>query len=130
MAGKEAFAAECIGLFSQLWAQLEAVAIGAPVQGPVKSTWEPQVETVRLELIVLLDACRAARWRMLLDGEQRQALEGCLAAVLDCLNTRFEEAPLQAVERAQNRLLDAVLEHHREPQHTLVVGRSVQRARA
>lgn len=71
------------------------------------------MEILRLELVVLLDACRATRWRMLLNGAQRHSLEQHLRKVLECLNTGFDEAPLQAVGTAQNCLLDAVLEQHR-----------------
>ena len=110
MAKKNAFASACIELFSHLWVRLESIATGEYVHGaPADGAFDPHAELFRLELIVLLDACGATRWRMLLNDAQRRVLERSLSEVLDCLNARFEEAPLQAIERAQNCLLDAVL---------------------
>jgi hypothetical protein len=112
MAKKEAFARACVELFSHLWARLELIAAeDCTHRARPNGAFDQCAETFRLELIVLLDACHATRWRMLLDGTQRRALEQSLNEVLGCLNARFEEAPLQAIENAQNCLLDAVLEH-------------------
>jgi hypothetical protein len=131
MAEQNAFTSACINLFSQLWAQLErmANADGAPCDR-ADGALERGVEIFRLELVILLDACRAERWRMLLDASQRRELERCLGNVLDCLNTRFEEAPLEAVALAQNCLLDAILEqtHGAEPVRTM--DQAPRRARA
>lgn len=131
MAEQNAFAGACIELFSQLWAQLESMATEGPVhRAPADTASEPRMEILRLELIVLLDACRATRWRMLLDGGQRRVLERCLSEVLDTLNTKFEEAPLHAIEGAQNSLLDAVLEQHLGVQQDGIIGHALHRARA
>jgi hypothetical protein len=131
MAEQNAFARACIDLFTRLWAQLESTATESPAPwAPADTASERRVEILRLELVVLLDACRATRWRVLLDGEQRYALERCLSEVLDCLNSRFEEAPLQALARAQNCLLDAVLEQHREAEPDRTIDQTLRRARA
>lgn len=130
MAEKNVFVCACIELFTRLWVRLESLATDDHWHStPADSAFDRRAELFRLELIVLLDACRTTRWRMLLDGAQRHALERCLSEILDCLNTRFEEAPLPAIERAQNRLLDAVLEQARVlPRGS--VGHRLQRARA
>jgi len=103
MASQEAFAAACIELFSRLWAELNALSATA---GSARAD-----EILRLELILVLEACRSARWRMLLDISQRLSLECLLRDVLDALNSSPEEFPCTEVEWAQNRLLDALLEH-------------------
>ena len=131
MAEKNAFAGACINLFSQLWAQLEPMATGDCAHGDsAGSAADRRLEIFRLELVVLLDACRAERWRMLLDRSQRRALERCLSEVFDCLNTRFEEAPQEAIAMAQNRLLDAVLEQHRGYQPVRRIDLALRRVRA
>ena len=105
MASKEAFAAACIELFSRLWVELNALSATAD---PAHA---PSAEIIRLELILVLDACRSARWRMLLDISQRLSLECLLRDVLDALNSSSDELPGTPIEWAQNRLLDALLEH-------------------
>jgi hypothetical protein len=106
MASKEAFAAACIELFSRLWAELNALSATAdPARGD---------EILRLELILVLDACRSARWRILLDGAQRLTLECLVRDVFDALNSSPGEFPCTPIEWAQNRLLDALLEHCRQ----------------
>jgi hypothetical protein len=103
MASKEAFAAACIELFSRLWAELNVLSAAAP---PARTD-----EILRLELILVLDACRSARWRMMLERSQRLSLELLLRDVLDALNSWSGEFPCTPIEWAQNRLLDALLEH-------------------
>jgi hypothetical protein len=105
MASKEAFAAACIELFSRLWAELNVLSAAAD------SPAHPRDEILRLELILVLDACRSERWRMMLDSSQRLSLECLLRDVLDALSTSSGELPCTPIEWAQNRLLDALLEH-------------------
>jgi hypothetical protein len=66
---------------------------------------------LRLELALLLDACQSERWRLLLNISQRLSLESTIEDVFDALNSSSEIAPQDAIAWAQNRLLDAVLEH-------------------
>jgi hypothetical protein len=114
MAEKDVFVGASIELFSRLWGELETIAATVDVNpGAATVATDLRAEIVRLELIVLLDACRAMRWRMLLEGEQRRALDRCLSDVLEWLNAKFDEAPAQAIHGAQNCLLDAILELHR-----------------
>jgi hypothetical protein len=103
MASKEAFAAACIELFSLLWSELNALSARADP--------DPRDEVLRLELILVLDACRSERWRMMLDTSQRLSLECLLRDVLDALNSSSEEFACTPIVWAQNRLLDALLEH-------------------
>jgi hypothetical protein len=112
MADQTAFDGASIELFTRLWAELEAFAAEIPHQRKaVVTAFVRRLQTLRLELIVLLDACRFPM-RVLLDDKQRHALERCFGEVLECLNTRFDEAPLGAAGMAKNCRLDSVLEHH------------------
>ena len=99
MASGEAYSVACINLFWRLWVELERV-----------STAE-DAEILRLELILLLDACRSERWRLELDICQRLSLHSTIEEVLDALNSASEVVPQPAIGWAQNRLLDAALEH-------------------
>jgi hypothetical protein len=113
MASKEAFAAACIELFSRLWVELNSISAAAdPILTPSAGLPSgPQIEILRLELILILDACRSARWRTLLDKSQRLGLECLLRDVLDALNTSSEAIPRAPIAWAQNRLFEALLEH-------------------
>jgi len=103
MASKEAFAAACVELFSRLWAELDAVPASAD---PARAG-----EILRLELTLVLEACRSEGWRMMLDRSQRLFLRLLLRDVLDALNSWSGEFPCTPIEWAQNRLLDALLDH-------------------
>lgn len=67
------------------------------------------VETLRLELILLLDACRSARWRLQLTYSQRHMIQSLTDDVLGALNASSDGIPSRtSIEGAQNRLFDAV----------------------
>ena len=85
--------------------ELERAPDGA---GP---TYGLAAETLRLELALLLDACRSERWRLLLNMSQRLSLMSIIVEVLDALNASSEIEPHEAIAWAQNRLLDVILEH-------------------
>jgi hypothetical protein len=129
MASQEAFAAACIELFSRLWAELHALsATTRPAHAP--SAIHPadsRDEILRLELILVLDACRSARWRMLLERSQRLSLQYLLRDVLEALNSWSGEFPCTPIEWAQNRLLDALLDTL-APYSCPVVDQPVRRA--
>jgi hypothetical protein len=107
---KEAYADACIELFSRLWVELDAVFA---TDDPMRSAGfipAPRVETLRLELILLLDACRSTRWRAQLDSSQRHFLLSILNHILDALNASREGVLRGPIESAQTRLLDAIQE--------------------
>ena len=65
MASKEAYGVACIELFSRLWVELDFVSAANDSMHTHCTGFlpAPRVEVLRLELIILLDACRSARWR-------------------------------------------------------------------
>jgi hypothetical protein len=111
MASKEAFAVACIELFSRLWVELDSTCgvLDSMRVGSISLVSE-RVEILHLELILLLDACRSARWRTLLDTPQRLSLQLLLDDVLTALNHASNEIRRGPIESAQNRVLDALVE--------------------
>ena len=109
----EAYTVACIELFRRLWVELERVSVAEDTSHPESAsvTCRFREEIVRLELALLLDACRSERWRMHLDVSELSSLQSTLEGVLDALNASSEQAPRDAIAQAQNCLLDAVLEH-------------------
>ena len=75
MASREAYSVACINLFGRLWVELERVSIAEGDLAPRTRT-----EIIRLELLLLLDACRSKRWRLKLDVSQRLSLQSTLGA--------------------------------------------------
>jgi hypothetical protein len=107
-ASQEAYAVACIELFSRLWVELEALVATDDHRLTASGTPAPRVQVLRLELILLLDACQSARWRAQLDSIQRLSLQSILHAILHVLNAWSEGEILWGIESAQNRLLDAI----------------------
>jgi hypothetical protein len=112
MASPEAFSIACIQLFSRLWTELERplAADDGSLAASCARRDETYVEALRLELILLLDACRSARWRMQLTYSQRHVIRSLTDDVLGALNASSDGIPSRtSIEGAQNRLFDAVL---------------------
>jgi hypothetical protein len=88
MASKEGFAVACIELLSLLWAELDSLSVAVEPMHPQSAALasSPQAQILRLELILLLDACGCARWRTLLAPSQRRFLQSLLGDVPDTLS--------------------------------------------
>jgi hypothetical protein len=115
------FAAATIELFTRLWVELDALhsARAAMEAGRSLPLLATRLEALRLELIVLLDR-GATRWTTQLDHWQRGWLVSMIGDVLAALNESADEWPGdESVERAQNRLLDAVLEQCADHAHSV-----------
>jgi hypothetical protein len=102
------FAVASIHLYCRLWLALDRLASELH---RTESAIDMGIVTFRLELLVLLDACDGVRWRSMLRPEERQQLRCTLARVLEDLAA--ETLDFQVLGCAQNRLLDAVLDHAR-----------------
>jgi hypothetical protein len=100
-----AYAAASITLFSRLWLVLEELA-ACEESDPER--FETALQILRLELVVLLDACESSRWRSLLPTEHRLELETTLKTVLRILSERLDDCR-DACACAQDYLIDAVL---------------------
>jgi hypothetical protein len=100
-----AYAAAAIELYGRLWHALEQLAIDDA--GDFERI-ETALVILRLELVVLLDACDSPRWRNLLRAEHRIQLEMTLWSVLRILSESTNRWSAMA-SRAQDRLFEAVL---------------------
>lgn len=105
-ASRLAYAAACIRLFSRIWEELESLATAEPLRLSSLS-----LEILRLDLILLIDACDSRRWQLELTAYQRMSMRTVLVEVLDRLDAAVDDASRQCISEAQNCLLDAVLEH-------------------
>jgi hypothetical protein len=113
MAFQEAYTVACIELFSCLWVELERLSVAEDTsclefRSAISGT---RAEVLRLELVLLLDSCRSERRRQPLDISERLALQNTLEQVLDAINASSGEEHCDSIARAQNFLLDAVLDH-------------------
>jgi hypothetical protein len=105
-----AYAAACIELFSRLWAELEQrstsefSASPTALAGPAFDAGE----ALRIELVLLLEACDSPLWQDLLSPQQRRSLRSTLERALGSLTNG---AVQESLERAQDSLLDEVLNH-------------------
>jgi hypothetical protein len=92
-------------LCTRLWIELEllAQAIQSPSQDLVITA-----AIFRLELVVLIDACRSPSWRRMLSPDQRDSLCSMLTDVLAALYVEPEYLNTAILE-AQDRVLDELL---------------------
>ncbi|MGO9993090.1 MAG: hypothetical protein ACLPTF_11345 [Steroidobacteraceae bacterium] len=104
------YAAASIQLFSRLWADLEVLSdqLAATTDQP-PDVIELRLEMFRLELIVLLDNCRSARWRSMLSPEHRLVLRATLEDLLATLAVPPDAFGRAVIFQAQNQVFDAVL---------------------
>jgi hypothetical protein len=113
MASNEAFAVACIQLYSQLWAELDLV-VASREPGSASRSPPPiaavRLQILRLEILVIIDACDGTLWRTLLSSVQLRSLEATLEDVLVALAGAGGERWDTSVERAQDQLLEAVLD--------------------
>jgi len=115
IASKEAYAVAAIELFSRLWVELDTLLATDGHRHSAGLTPAPRVQVLRLELILLLDACQSTRWRAQLDTIQRLSLQSIFDEILHALNTSSEEEISRGpIESVQNRLLDAIQRHLRD----------------
>jgi hypothetical protein len=103
-----------IELSARIWSELECLAElrKAGVSGDAASTFLWRAARVRLELLVLLDACDSRRWHSLLAPEERSELCALLNKVLEAIDVAPDALTSQVIGRAQNRLLDEVLSQY------------------
>jgi hypothetical protein len=112
-----ASAAACIAatieLYSRLWRELER-SFDLFAQRAEFTVGADQSDgllvVLRLEILILLDACDSQGWQSLLGTERRLALRTILESLLRTLAAlQAERDPCHVLARAQNQLLDAVL---------------------
>jgi hypothetical protein len=104
MAEKDAYALACIGLYSRLWDALERLCTAGVPRAACS-------QIIRLEIHLVLQCCETWRWRRLLTAAQRLAVQETLRDLLHRLGEGGPAISAAVAGAAQNRLLDAILEH-------------------
>jgi len=106
----DAYAAAAILIYTHLWADLEEVCLRlmAPTDGSAAPI-EHRMTIIRLEVLILLDACDSARWRSMLGGHERAALNATLKSVLETLDVPTMLVNPEILGATQNQLFDAVM---------------------
>jgi hypothetical protein len=132
VASAAACVAATIELYSRLWRELERAldlfARQAEFTVGADASDSPLV-VLRLEILILLDACDSQAWQSMLGTERRLALRAILESLLASLAPlQAERDPCYVLARAQNQLLDAVLAQYSAARH--VVGSTGARAPA
>jgi hypothetical protein len=105
--------AATIELYSRLWRELERsfdrFARRSEFTVEADESDSPLV-VIRLEILILLDACESHELQSMLGTERRLALRTMLESLLRTLAAlQAERDPCYVLARAQNQLLDAVL---------------------
>ena len=104
------FAAALVEVCARIWLELERLAesserVSAPAESPKLLL---MAETLRLELLLLLDSCDSAFCRSLLAAEQRRILRRLVLDVLAAIEFAADGLERSAIEQAQDRLLGEV----------------------
>jgi hypothetical protein len=113
LASEAAYVAATIDLYGRLWRELEQLSdvfASAPHCAVRAEESDQQLMMLRLELVVLLDACDSPEWWSMLGAERRVALRTTLESLLRTLGALPPDLDrCCALARAQDQLLDAVL---------------------
>jgi hypothetical protein len=109
----DAFAFASIQLCTHLWEELELLVVSCGVREPPSRIAGAAIagEILRLELVVMIDACDGAHWRAGIHGSQLRSLKATLEEVLDALGTATGEHQVASFEQAQDCLLEAIFDY-------------------
>jgi hypothetical protein len=76
---------------------------------PAPSPLDLAAETLRLELLLIMDACESVSWAFMLDLEVRRRLFAMSRDVLAIIAVGSTELTLAVIECAQDRVFDEAL---------------------
>jgi len=107
-----AYAIASIKLYSRLWLELERLSelFAASAESDLVREIEVRAMGLRLELVLLLDACDSARWRSMLGTARRLELRATLQGLFEALAVPQSSLGCRVVSQAQDWLFDAALE--------------------
>lgn len=106
MVAEETFSIACVELYARLWSDLDAFA--AADEARARDPLGP-IALLRLELLILLDACQSPRWRAVLSGAQQLALRAVVTDVLAVLNRPLEGLTREVIAEVQDRLFEEIV---------------------
>jgi GAF domain-containing protein len=96
-----------IELCGRIWLELEQLAyFNARSSASESSSSDLAAQTLRLELLLIIDACESADWACLLDADVRHRLFAMSRDVLAIIAVGSHELTLEIIERAQDRVFD------------------------
>jgi len=96
-----------IELCGRIWLALERLAhLNARSSAPESSSLDLAAQTLRLELLLIIDACESAAWICMLDADVRRRLLAMSSDVLAVIAVGANELTLAIIERAQDRVFD------------------------
>jgi hypothetical protein len=99
-----------IELCGRIWLELEHLAhLNARSGSCDGSSLELAAQTLRLELLLIIDACESASWVYMLDPDVRRSLLAMSADVLAIIAVGSSELTLAVIECAQDRVFDEAL---------------------
>ena len=106
----ESCAEALIELCGRIWLELEhLVHLHGRSRTPENSPLDLAAETLRLELLLIVDACESASWVLMLDPDVRRCLIAMSRDVLAIIAVGSNELTLGVIECAQDRVFDEAL---------------------
>jgi hypothetical protein len=106
----ESCAKALVELCGRIWLELEHVAqLNDCSRIPENSAFDLAAQTLRLELLLIIDACESAAWVFMLDPEVRSRLLSMSKDVLAVLAVGSNELTLELIECAQDRVFEEAL---------------------
>jgi hypothetical protein len=106
----ESCAEALIELCGRIWLELEHLAqLNGGTRTPENSSLDLAAETLRLELLLIMDACESASWAFMLDANVRRGLLAMSRDVLATIAVGLNELTLGVIECAQDRVFDEAL---------------------
>lgn len=98
-----------IELCARIWWELERLANWRDCGDPAL---ELLSETLRLELVLIMDSCESPSWMLMLDMDVRRHLIAMSKAVLSILAVSPNALTRRVFECAQDRVFDEALSHY------------------
>ena len=99
-----------IELCGRIWLELEHLAhLNGRPRSCEASSLDLAAEMLRLELLLLMDACESASWVFMLGPDVRRRLFAMSGDVLAIIAVGSNELTLAVIERAQDRVFDEAL---------------------
>ena len=106
----ESCAEALVELCGRIWLELEHLAhLSGRSRTPESSSLDLAAETLRLELLLIIDACESAAWVFMLDPDVRRRLLAMSRDVLAIIAVGSNELTLGVIECAQDRVFDEAL---------------------
>lgn len=100
-----------IELCARIWSELEHLANWRDLASiPADPTVELLSETLRLELVLLMDSCESRSWVLMLDNGVRRRLSAMSKALLKILDVSSNALTRRVIECAQDRVFDEAAE--------------------